>query len=190
MSPAMERMPEATDPDPGYPDRKPEHASSRSRPEHHGWSRTGWLQGFFRRPLFLSLTIGIPFCAFKFLFGTVVIRFGTPDLPAAAAAGLLISAWAGLDLIMNAGNAIYDLFSRECPFEYCSIAQIGRIVGKPTVFLAIDTLITFSIICAMLWSRWITLLSPAETSLWTVATTLNLISLSLVLLYNEIRRVG
>ena len=55
------------------------------------------------------------------------------------------------------------------------------------VFLAIDTLLTFAIICTMLWSGWIALLNTVEMEMWYVATTLNLISLSLVVLYNEIR---
>lgn len=159
-------------------------------PETPESGRTGLRQDFFHRPFFLSLTIGIPFCIFKLLFGTGVMRSGFPDFPSATIAGLLISSWAGLDLMMNAGNAVCDLFSRKCPFEYCLIAQIGRAFGKPAVFLALDTLITFLIICAMLWSGWIGLLTPGESYLWIAATTLNLISLSLVLLYNEIRRVA
>ena len=156
--------------------------------EEEGDARPDRLQGFFKRPLFLSLTIGIPFCIFKLLFGSVAFQVGSPEMPAIAITGMLIFAWAGLDLVMNAGNAAYDLFSRRSPFEYCSIAEIGRLFGKPAVFLAIDTLITFCIISAMLWSRWITLLTPGETLLWIAATTLNLISLSLVLLYNETRK--
>ena len=35
------------------------------------------LQRFFTRPLFLSLTIGIPFCIFKLLFGITLIRVGS-----------------------------------------------------------------------------------------------------------------
>jgi hypothetical protein len=159
-----------------------------SHPEGNNQDTPDGLQGFFRRPLFLSLTIGIPFCIFKILFGTVAIRIGTASLPPIAVAGLVIFAWAWLDLLMNTGNALYDLFSRKSPFEYCSIAQIGRAFGKPAIFLALDTLITFSIICGMLWTRWITKLTMTETNLWIAATTLNLISLSLVLLYNEIRR--
>jgi hypothetical protein len=156
--------------------------------EEEADARPDRLQGFFKRPLFLSLTIGIPFCIFKLLFGSVAFRIGSPELPPIAITGILIFAWAGLDLMMNAGSAAYDLFSRKSPFEYCSIAEIGRLFGKPAVFLALDTLITFCIISAMLWSRWITLLTPTETKLWAAATTLNLISLSLVLLYNETRK--
>jgi len=57
------------------------------------------------------------------------------------------------------------------------------------VFLAIDTLLTFTIICVMLWSGWIATLTTFESYLWYGATTLNLISLSLVALYNEIRSI-
>ena len=142
------------------------------------------LRRFFIRPFFLSLTIGIPFCAFKILFGLTAIRAGTT---AFMAFGSLVVAWAVTDLLMNAGRSVLDLANRPAPFEYCTIAQIGRTLDRPLVFLAIDTLLSFTIICVMLWSGWITLLSRGELYLWYGATTLNLISLSLVSLYNEIR---
>jgi hypothetical protein len=61
-------------------------------------------------------------------------------------------------------------------------------VHRPLAFLAVDTLLSFLIICSMLWSGWITHLSIPESFLWYGATTLNLISLSLVSIYNEIRK--
>jgi hypothetical protein len=143
------------------------------------------LQRFFGRPFFLSLTIGIPFCAFKFIFGLSAARAVTPGLPAF---GWAVMAWAVTDLGMNVGRSAYDLAGRAAPFEYCTIAQIGRRLGRPAVFLALDTLLSFVIICTMLWSGWIARLSPAEAYLWYAATTLNLISLSVVSLYNEIRK--
>jgi hypothetical protein len=146
------------------------------------------IQKFIRRPLFLSLTIGIPFCIFKLLFGIVAIRIGSPSFPFLAAAGWLIVAWAGTDILLNTGRAFLDFFSLESPVEYCTIAQIGRFFGMPAVFLALDTVIAFTIICLMLWSGWITRLTPPEAYLWYAATTLNLISLSLVLLYAEIMK--
>jgi hypothetical protein len=99
-----------------------------------------------------------------------------------------VIAWAALDLCMNAGRAALDLVSTKAPFEYCTIAQLGRIVRMPMVFLALDTLLSFSIICFMLWSGWITTLTPAELYLWYGAATLHLISLSVVSLCNEIRK--
>jgi len=143
------------------------------------------LQRFFVRPFFLSLTIGIPFCAFKLIFGISAVRVGTPGFPAF---GWLVIAWACTDLAMNIGRSVYDLAGRIAPFEYCTIAQVGRVLGRPMVFLALDTFLSFAIICIMLWSGWITRLSPGEAYLWYGATTLNLISLSAVSLYNEIRK--
>ena len=63
-------------------------------------------------------------------------------------------------------------------------------MDRPMVFLAVDTLLSFSIICLMLWSGWIMQLTQPEASLWYAATTLNLISISLVSLYNEAKRTA
>ncbi len=146
------------------------------------------LQKFFRRPFFLSFTIGIPFCAFKLLFGITAIRAGAPDNLFLFVFGWLVIFWAGADLMMNIGRLALDLLHRPAPFEYCTIAQAGRTFHRPMVFLAIDTFLTFGIICVMLWSGWITTLAPVELYLWYSATTLNLISLSLVSLYYETRK--
>jgi len=145
------------------------------------------IQRFFLRPFFLSCTIGIPFCIFKILFGLTALREGMAGGGYLGVAGMVVTVWAFTDLLMNSGRSALDLLHRPAPFEYCTIAQLGRIIGRPLIFLAFDTLLTFSIICAMLWTGWIATLSPAETFLWYAATTMNLISLSLVSLYNEIR---
>jgi hypothetical protein len=147
------------------------------------------IQKFFHRPYFLSLTIGIPFCVFKLLFGITAIRIGYQNILFLTLLGWLVIFWATADLIMNIGRSTLDLLQRPAHFEYCTIAQIGSIFHKPLVFLAIDTFLTFGIICAMLWSGWITKLTPFELILWYSATTLNLISLSLVSIYNEIKFV-
>jgi hypothetical protein len=144
---------------------------------------------FFNSPLFLSLTIGIPFCIFKVLFGISIIRIGAGTSGVLSTGGWLITCWALADLVMNLGREGYDLMNLPAPFEYCTIAQIGRLFSMPRVFLAIDTLLTFTIICIMLWSGWIATLTTPEKYLWYAATTLNLISLSLVVLYHEIRTI-
>jgi len=145
------------------------------------------LQRFFTRPLYLSLTIGIPFCIFKLLFGITLIRVNSGMSAPVSALGYVVTLWALTDLMMNLGRELFDILNRPAPFEYCTIAQAGRFFHMPMVFLAIDTLLTFMIICTMLWSGWIATLSTPERYLWYTATTLNLISLSLVVLYNEIR---
>jgi hypothetical protein len=145
------------------------------------------IQRFFTRPVFLSATIGIPFCIFKLLFGITAFRLGASADTGLWAFGGIIVIWATADLCMNASRSLLDLAGKKASFEFCTIAQLGRIFNRPLVFLALDTLITFCIICAMLWLGWITLLDPTELVLWYTATTLNLVSLSLVILYNEIR---
>ena len=156
--------------------------------QRNGENNTDTIQKFFRRPFFLSFTIGIPFCLFKLLFGITAIRAGAPDDLFLVGFGWLVIFWAVADLLMNIGRSMLDLLHRPALFEYCTIAQAGRFFHKPRVFLAIDTLLTFGIICAMLWSGWITTLSPFESYLWYSATTLNLISLSLVSIYLETRK--
>ena len=148
------------------------------------------IEGYFGRPFFLSFTIGIPFCIFKLLFGLSAIRRGVPDNLFLGILGGVIIIWATADFLLNAGRAALDLIHRKAPFEYCTIAEVGRIFHKPMVFLAIDTFLTFCIICAMLWSGWITTLTVFESYMWYAATTLNLISLSLVTLYNEVKAAG
>ncbi|HVN73907.1 MAG TPA: hypothetical protein VMT44_04855 [Methanoregula sp.] len=146
------------------------------------------IRDFFRRPVFLSLTIGIPFCIFKLLFGLTAIKTGNGGIgPGLAIIGWGIVIWAGADVILNTGRIVLDLLNRPAWFEYCTIAEAGRIFHRPNAFLALDTLLTFSIICAMLWSGWIARLDTVGSYLWYSATTLNLISLSLVSLYTEFR---
>ena len=145
------------------------------------------IQKFFSRPLFLSLTIGVPFCIFKLLFGITLIRVGSYMSVPVYICGWAVAVWALADLIMNLGRELFDILNRPALFEYCTIAQAGRFFSMPMVFLAFDTLLTFTIICTMLWSGWIATLNVFESHLWYAATTLNLISLSLVVLYNEIR---
>ncbi|MGA2121126.1 MAG: hypothetical protein ABSG49_03680 [Methanoregula sp.] len=146
------------------------------------------IQRFFMRPFFQSCTIGIPFCIFKILFGLTALRQGMSSGGYYLGLfGMVVTVWAVADLLMNSGRSALDLLHRPAPFEYCTIAELGRIFGRPLIFLAFDTLLTFAIICAMLWTGWIATLSSAEAFLWYAATTMNLISLSLVSLYNEIR---
>ena len=68
------------------------------------------IQKFFIRPFFLTLTIGLPFCIFKGLFGIAAICAGTPSNHILAGFGWLVVIWAVTDFVMNtvrAGGAPY-----------------------------------------------------------------------------------
>lgn len=141
----------------------------------------------FLSPAFQALTIGVPFCVFKLIFGLLALRAAASSFVLYLLAGLII-AWALGDLIMNLVRIFFHLSGRVAPVEYCTIAQAGRLFKRPGLFLAIDTLFSFSIICFVLWSGWITQLSRPETYFWYAATTLNLISVSVVNIWIELRR--
>jgi hypothetical protein len=146
-------------------------------------------ESFFKTPTFQALTIGVPFCIFKLLFGALSIRIGGEQMSGSLVTlGWLIAAWALIDLLMNLARVFFHLTGQASPIEYCTIAQIGRYFKSPGLFLAIDTFISFSIICIALWSGWIARLSREESYLWYMATTLNLISISVVNVWLEFRR--
>jgi hypothetical protein len=143
---------------------------------------------FLQTPAFQALTIGVPFCIFKLLFGILNIRPGTDQQYHFVIFGWLVILWASADLVMNLVVAAYDVAGRKSPIEFCTIAQLGRLFGRTKLFLAVDTLIAFVIICFVLWSGWIRLLDTGESYLWIGATTLNLISISIVNIWLELRR--
>lgn len=143
---------------------------------------------FLQTPAFQALTIGIPFCIFKLLFGILNIRTGTDQQYHFVIFGWLVILWASVDLVMNLIVAAYDVAGRKSPIEFCTIAQFGRLFGRSKLFLAIDTLIAFIIICFVLWFGWIRFLNASESYLWIGATTLNLISISVVNIWLELRR--
>ena len=144
-------------------------------------------QEWYRTPLFLAITIGIPFCIFKYLFGLLAVRVGLGQGNFfLILLGRIVIIWAAIDFFMNLARILFNLLSRRPMVEFCLIAQIGRIFKRSSLFLAIDTLLSFSIICFVLWSGWIKNLNLYESYLWYAATTLNLISISLVNIYSEL----
>lgn len=146
-------------------------------------------ESFFTTPAFQALTIGLPFSAFKMLFGLLCWRAGLGQAPSPLSLlGMMIMAWAAIDLFMNLARIAFHLGGRPSPIEYCIVAQAGRLIGRPRLFLALDTLASFSIICIVLWSGWISFLSRQESWIWIAATTLNLISVSFVNIWMELRR--
>lgn len=137
----------------------------------------------FDNSTFTAMTIGIPFCVFKFLFGLVLLRNHN------GVAGLIIIAWAILDIFFNLNSAVMKLKKEKSHLETCLLAQIGGLFSDHTaLFLGIDTFLSFSIICFMLWSGWIAELRPYESYLWYGATTVNLMSLAVVNILVELRK--
>ena len=142
----------------------------------------------FHTSIFLAIIIGIPFCTFKYLFGALAVRHGMEYHHALITFfGWLIIGWASIDIFMNLVRIYLNFRHRESSIEFCLIAQLGRLVGRPSLFLTIDTFLSFAIICFVLWSGWIKDLRPHETYMWYAATTINLMGLALVTIWTEFR---
>ncbi|MDO9324058.1 MAG: hypothetical protein Q7T80_03775 [Methanoregula sp.] len=166
-----------------------EHTGDSDAPAYRYARESDAIGRFFLRPFFLSLTIGVPFCIYKMIFGLSILRAGIEGGVLFTATGWLIIIWSLADLLMNSAYSVQDLLHLPPRFECCILAQTGRFFSRPMVFLALDTLLSFLIVCLMLWSGWIASLTPVESLLWYAGTTLNLVSLSVVSLYNEVRKV-
>lgn len=140
----------------------------------------------FQSSPFLALTIGLPFCVFKALFGSLAIQLGGEcDATGLLVFGICVVIWASIDFLMNLSHIVLGFFSKTVNFEYCLLSQVGRLFRRQSLFLCVDTLVSFLIICFVLWSGWITKLTPFESKLWYLATTVNLVSLAIVAIITE-----
>ena len=143
---------------------------------------------FYLSTRFLVLTIGIPFCVFKLLFGLLFLKVGHGNhFFIHIVVGWAIVLWSSIDLGMNVIRLSLDFFHKKPLIEFCLLAQVGKIFNRQSLFLTLDTLLSFSIICLTLWTGWIKLLTPAEAYFWYGATTVNLISLGIINVWQEIK---
>ena len=140
------------------------------------------LQPIDRTSIFLALTVGIPFATFKALCGVLALRNGY------LAVAIPFFAVAGLDAALNTARIVQGLLRQKPRTEFCFLAQVGRFIGAAEILLALDTLLSFGIICWVLWSGWIVQLSDPERIAWLTATTINLLSVALVQIWVEVQR--
>ncbi|MGV8120091.1 MAG: hypothetical protein AB2L14_10070 [Candidatus Xenobiia bacterium LiM19] len=138
---------------------------------------------FQNASLFAIITIGIPFCIYKFLFGILVIRNHQPIL------GWLIIIFTLSDIGINLFRFFHILAGRRPPLAPCTLAQIGRIFNLESLFTAVDKVLAFSIICFILWSKWVALFSPLERTIWLAGATINFVSLSVIAIWTEIQKL-
>lgn len=135
-----------------------------------------------RTSVFLAFTVGLPFACFKVLCGVLALRNGYP------AVAVPFFAVAALDAGLNGARIVQGLLGMKPRTEFCFLAQVGRLFGAAEILLALDTLLSFGIICWVLWSGWIAQLSDPERYAWLGATTVNLLSVALMQIWIEVKR--
>ncbi|MCK5844751.1 MAG: hypothetical protein KAG97_08600 [Victivallales bacterium] len=130
------------------------------------------------KTVFLVLTIGYPFSVFKALCGRVALDSGHEII------GSVMLLWGVSDFVLNSIELLLALFRVKRDRVYCVLAWMGSLFGRRRLFLEMDTLLAFSIICLVLWSGWIAKLAPIELNLWLAATTVNLLSVGIVQIWS------
>ena len=99
--------------------------------EHERGAKEAIEESFFTTPAFQALTIGLPFCAFKMLFGLLCWRVaGAQASSPLFILGAMIMAWAAIDLSMNLARIAFHLGGRASPIEYCIIEQTDIVANR------------------------------------------------------------
>ncbi len=130
---------------------------------------------FFKTSAFLALTIGVPFCVFKWLFGLLLVRNGY------AFWGYLCMTWSTVDFFMNLIRSVQDILGNPDPaIQFCLFGQAGKAIKRLNLLMAIDTFLSFCIILFVLWSGWIAQLHRIGLYFWLGATSVNLLSLAIM----------
>lgn len=122
------------------------------------------------------LTVGLPFCAFKLLFGSVLLS-RVPVL------GVLFIALGAADVVVNVVNVVGLLVRRRRFLEACTLSFITRILRRRSraawtwaeLGTAVDVLLSMGIVAAMIALGFIARLSPPLLACWNAAVIFNVL---------------
>ena len=122
------------------------------------------------------LTVGLPFCAFKLLFGAVLLT-RVPVL------GVFFMALGAADVGVNTVNVVSLMVFRRRTLEACTLSLITRIVRRRSRFAftwqelgtSVDVLLSMGIVAAMIALGFIAALSPPLLVCWNAAVIFNVL---------------
>lgn len=112
------------------------------------------------RRIWDALLTGVPFAIYKLGTGYYLWTFSLPWV------GCLFMAWGFLDLATNLAAAVWPR-----PLPCCFLSALGRVLGQSeNRALAVDTLLAFTLVSAMIWFRCLPDLGFPLRRLWEIAT--------------------
>jgi hypothetical protein len=122
------------------------------------------------------LLTGIPFGVFKIGAGMIARADIHPLL------GLAIALWGGVDVLLN----LLSLFLPRA-VSPCALSNLGRLLDgrrggagqREMLGLALDTLLSFTIVATVIWLRRLASLPPAVIRAWEVAVIANVMGAGL-----------
>lgn len=133
------------------------------------------------------LTVGLPFCVFKVACGVPMV--GVPRL---AWLGWLLVGWGLADALVNGVNAVTVGALGRRGLAVCLLQAAAR-AARPSlrsaeVGTAMDLMLSFALVAAMIGTGSLTRLPPAWLSAWNLAVVLNVLGAGTLRLAEALRR--
>ncbi len=142
--------------------------------------------------LFEVLTVGLPFCSFKIIFGLYLLRINFQLL------GISILVWGILDLIINVINFFSLVTFKRRILRVCGLNYLVAIIlpvfpvvhsGPKDLGTGIDAMFSFIIVSIVIGGGVFGELSYLEIKIWSVGVILNVLSAGIYRLLNTTKRI-
>ena len=125
------------------------------------------------------LTVGLPFCAFKVLFGGFLVRIGGA---LAIGVGTVLAVLGAIDAVLNTINLASWLARRRRAAPICSLSWLVHRArpGAPetradALGTALDVLLAFALVAAAVGGGLLPRFDPTALSIWNVAVVVNVL---------------
>lgn len=123
------------------------------------------------------VTVGLPFCAFKLLFGSVLLS------TTASVLGWLFIVLGAADVVVNAVNATGLLLVRRRWLQACTLSLLAQLARGRSRFAftwqelgtSVDVLLSMAVVALMIGLGFIARLSPPLLLCWNVAVIANVL---------------
>lgn len=133
--------------------------------------------------VWVTALTGIPFGIYKMGGGWYVLHHVSPPL------GVAMMIWGGLDIVINVGSV---LLPKRC--SYCLLSNLGRQLQRrgwyakgEAVLLGVDTLLSFTIVAAMIGFGALPLQPAVAGTIWNIAVICNVLAVGLVQIRDALR---
>ncbi len=121
------------------------------------------------------LTVGLPFCAFKIITGSLFHQYW-------------LIALGVIDLFINIANFIFLIFFQKRVIDACSFALLIRLLRNPSLAHknkwqdlgnSIDVVLAFSLVAFIVGANHIKDLLPLQLQIWNICVVLNVLGAGL-----------
>ncbi len=130
------------------------------------------------------VTVGLPFCVFKFFTGLVAIQ--TPWL---ADAGYLLVGVAVVDLAFNLLNLVSLFVKQRRVTEVCLADVVFRRLGATNdLGIAVDVFLSFALVAIAIGTGMMTRLPAWGVPIWSVAVVFNVLGAGVGRLFSALSR--